>query len=280
MKQPQHRNLSPLESIEQLLNQVRAYQKPNVFEELLKFCAKIRNLSPYNAWLINQQMPGAKAVMTAEQWKRKYKRKPKPNARPLVILLPFGPIGLVWDIQDTMPETGYSLFDDTQYILDTIASPFQVAGHVNNDVIANLKKALNFNGIVVEEFRATATQAGKIVCDNSKRISIETKHRLIQTSSLFLLSVNSNARIEEWFSTVCHELAHLFCHHITLKCKGCSKEKEWKTRNLSTIAEEFEAETVAWLVCNRLNLEPPSIDYLQCYIKDEELRFYKHRCCS
>ncbi|MBK7442542.1 MAG: hypothetical protein IPI65_13570 [Bacteroidetes bacterium] len=39
-------------------------------------------------------------VLSAEKWK-KYRRTIKKNARPLLILMPFGPVEFVYDITDT-----------------------------------------------------------------------------------------------------------------------------------------------------------------------------------
>ena len=43
----------------------------------------------------------------------------------------------------------------------------------------------------------------------------------------------------------------------------------WQLRCLSHVQEEFEAETVAWLVCERMNIYNPSEGYL-CHYTDNE----------
>ena len=61
---------------------------------------------------------------------------------------------------------------------------------------------------------------------------------------------------------VFHELAHLFCQHI-----GCSW---WEGRSYTRETKEFEAETVAYLVCKRLGIQSHSVEYLANYLDENE----------
>lgn len=60
-----------------------------------------------------------------------------------------------------------------------------------------------------------------------------------------------------------HELGHLFCYH---QCYDPSKH-----RSLTLKEREFEAETVAWLVCKRQGIENPSEEYLASYAPHGEI---------
>lgn len=59
------------------------------------------------------------------------------------------------------------------------------------------------------------------------------------------------------FHTICHELGHLFCYHQFYT--------ESKRQKLTIKEREFEAETVAWLVCKRHGIYNPSEEYLASY---------------
>ena len=66
------------------------------------------------------------------------------------------------------------------------------------------------------------------------------------------------------YVTLVHELAHLYCGHL-----GTSNDDWWPNRRgLSETVREFEAESVAFLVCCRLGIENPSHEYLSGYVKD------------
>jgi hypothetical protein len=53
--------------------------------------------------------------MTARDWWTRFGRRPKPHARPLIILRSFGPVDFVYDVLDTegkaLPESAFSLLD-------------------------------------------------------------------------------------------------------------------------------------------------------------------------
>lgn len=77
--------------------------------------------------------------------------------------------------------------------------------------------------------------------------------------------VNRNHSLEEKFATITHELGHLFCGHL-----GSDNEKLWPSRTgLSHEVEEFEAESVSWLICERAGLKNPSEKYLSGYLDEE-----------
>jgi hypothetical protein len=62
---------------------------------------KFPYLAPYNAMMVKVQKPGSAFVATLDTWQKVYHRRPKPGARPLVILRRFGPISFVYELDDT-----------------------------------------------------------------------------------------------------------------------------------------------------------------------------------
>ena len=68
-------------------------------------------------------------------------------------------------------------------------------------------------------------------------------------NSRFIISINKNLSRIVQFHTICHELGHLFCYHQFYT--------ESKRRKLTIKEREFEAETVAWLVCKRHGIYNP-----------------------
>ncbi|MGB4221649.1 MAG: ImmA/IrrE family metallo-endopeptidase, partial [Smithellaceae bacterium] len=83
---------------------------------------------------------------------------------------------------------------------------------------------------------------------------------------LYHLVVNQNHSKEEKFATIAHELGHLYCGHL-----GTPNENWWPDRCKEHInIQEFEAESVAWLVCERSGIKNPSAEYLSGYLNKND----------
>ena len=121
-KQPNHPKPEHPENkgqVDLLFQAVSSYSKCKEFKSLLAFCARFKHLSPYNAMLVQMQRPTATYVLTADEWKNKYNRVIKPDARPMIILVPFGPVDFVFDVYDTEPVE--KMFpDDIDALMDLI----------------------------------------------------------------------------------------------------------------------------------------------------------------
>lgn len=61
-------------------------------------------------------------------------------------------------------------------------------------------------------------------------------------------------------------MGHLYCGHL-----GRSETGPWPDRRgLPHEIKEFEAESVAWLACERLGIENPSARYMTSYLEGSE----------
>jgi len=84
-------------ALDELFNATYAYRSSQEFYDLVQFVRRFRFYSPYNAFLIHIQRPGAIYVAPPHRWKRQYGRTVKPNANPIVIMQPMGPVMFVFD---------------------------------------------------------------------------------------------------------------------------------------------------------------------------------------
>ena len=73
-------------SIDELFQFARQYTSSESFNGLMRFIARFRLYSPFNAMLAHIQMPGATFVAPPYRWTRDYGRRIKPGARPVVLL--------------------------------------------------------------------------------------------------------------------------------------------------------------------------------------------------
>lgn len=111
---------------------------------------------------------------------------------------------------------------------------------------------------VAKDVRASQKiQAGFDKHRNPVHVYIPVKYDLI---------VNTNLSREAQYATIVHELAHLYCGHL-----GTPNNQWWPDRRgLEHQAEEFEAESVAYMVCTRLGIDNPSEQYLAGYLRQKE----------
>ena len=84
--------------------------------------------------------------------------------------------------------------------------------------------------------------------------------------SRFSITLNKSYSIKEKYSTIVHELAHIFCGHL-----GWEEKRWWNDRSkVSDKIAEIEAESISFLVCKRLGLETTSESYLSSYVEDNK----------
>lgn len=256
-------------NLDELYSNVENFRESESFQQMLDFVSSFKKLSPYNAFLLYQQRPGARYVLNASQWLKLYKRKIKPNARPLIILVPFGPVDYVYDISDTYPvddNNNPSLFAETdEEILSSIIEPFKTDGYEPKVEMSQLEESMKHHGIIVDaNFKAGNDYAGRIevLGDYHPKMTVQYKRKNIYITANYLLSIRDNAQCGEAFATAVHELGHLFCHHLT-----AVPRKAWEVRYLDHASKEFEAESVSYIVCTRLGIKTNSADYLSGYCK-------------
>ena len=256
-------------ALDELFNATYAYHSSNEFYELVQFVTRFRYYSPYNAFLIHIQRPGARYVAPPSRWERKYGRGVKPNANPIVILQPIGPVMFVFDVSDTEPGP------DARLLPREIDRPFEVRyGSVGAELKMTMENAKR-DGIRIHPHRAGSQRGGSIqtVDDriNTKIIYQYGKDRngfpkRYEIPVRYELLLNQDLNPEAQYAIFVHELAHLYCGHL-----GTPNKKWWPNRyGLSHSAVEFEAESVSYLVCARLGIQTESEKYLSGYAKNNE----------
>jgi hypothetical protein len=128
----------------------------------------------------------------------------------------------------------------------------KIEGDIPDNLYKTLCKNLPKYGIYLDNnFLAANTYGGYIMKYEEAKLHVTTiNFKSIYYHSKFIISVNRNLKTTEKFHTICHELGHLFCCH--------QHYSPSKRRYLTKKEREFEAETVAWLVCKRLGIKNPS----------------------
>lgn len=227
-----------LKALDSLFQASARYKQSKNFIELLEFINRFPKLSPFNAFLIHMQNSGVKLVLSHSKWKE-YNREVKFNARPMVILMPFGPVEFVFDIADTFGE------EVPEYLLN----PFYTVGSFDGVIYQNVLKNLSKEGIIFEEREMHKGSAGVAERLNTER---------------FKITINSSFDLNTRFSTLVHELAHILCGHLGT----FTDYKLPSRRGFTEDVVELEAESVSFLVCKRIGLKTTSEPYLYEYLKN------------
>ncbi len=230
------------ETFDSLINLTSTYKGSRRFLEFLNFTSKIKNYSAFNVALIHAQNPNVEYVATSNDWERRHKRKVKANAKPIVILAPFHPILMVFDVNDT----------DGAPLPNRCFSAFWAEGYEPYEELETLVDYLGKEGVKVTYEDLSKNLAGCIT-------------RNIGKTPEYSMKINENHAIAVRFATVIHEIGHWLCGHLG-KAKGVPNRA-----HLDLAQKEFEAESVSYVVCKRFGIRSNSEEYLADYVDRQSL---------
>jgi hypothetical protein len=229
--------------LDTLFTNSRLYRTSAAYKELLDFVIRLRNFAPFNAMLLQVQKPGLTYTASAADWLARFGRTPKDGARPLLILCPFGPVALVYDVMDT---EGKDLPQDVAI--------FFAHGPIGEIEIGAFRQQTSQSNILWDDLDAGDRKAGSIRC----------VHRATQPNegSVYRMLLNKNHPPAVRFATLAHELAHLFLGHL-----GPDKALGVPLRQRPDYRwGELEAESVAFIVCARNGVTSKSETYLKHFV--------------
>ena len=225
--------------LDQLLTDSRLYRQSKDYKNLLDFVVRLRNFAPFNAMLLQLQKPGLSYAASALDWRLRFGRTIMEDSRPLLILWPFGPVAFVYDVLDT---EGKELPEDVM--------SFLASGVIDEARVASFVPLLGRKGIDWLYVDAGDQKAGSI------RVVQRPKND--NESTLYRIHINRNHPAPAQFTTLAHELAHLFLGHL-----GPDRKLNVPDRPRGSHAQiEIEAESVAFIVCKRNGVTSKSETYL------------------
>lgn len=228
--------------LDRLLLESRLYRSSREYGDLLDFVARLRGFAPFNAMLLHIQKPGLRFAASARDWRRRFGRHPRERARPLIILQPFGPVSLVYDLMDT---------EGSPVPRDVEAFPAQ--GLVLAGDIEHYRERLAQRAIEWIEVDAGDGRAGWIRLLTGAGEAERRRYRM---------GINRNHPLKTQFVTLAHELGHLFLGHLG----GDETLGIADRRQTGEVQKELEAESVAYIVCGRNGVEARSQPYLSNFL--------------
>lgn len=229
--------------LDDLFRATISYRNSKAYLDLLDYIVRFRRYSPYNCLLVRLQRPTVGYVATPSDWMTEFERKVKPDARPLMMLRPFGPVMFVFDIEDT----------EGKPPPPDLMRPFDAQGQLNPSVWSYTVMNAGHDGISVMGRDASLTRAGR-----AKRIGPTDR----SAPPTFEVLYNLKLTPTEAYITLTHELAHIYCGHLG----ECFKWRVPDRASVAKDAKEFEAESIAYIVCARQGIVTTAPKYLADYL--------------
>ena len=234
-----------------------------LYDDFVNFAIFMRvtkGYSYFNSALVLLQRPGALFVETEDIWERRYDRRVKPDATPIVIMLPFGPINFVYDYSDTYGDQVPSNMKDTF----NLPKPDPLTGKI----LPMLIYVLNQLGIYYGEKDYGSRMGGQVeFMETPIKVRSFDGKKEVTTNSHYALVVNKNLDENKKATTILHEVGHILCGHLPVdKENQRLRVMDRSHEHLSQEQEEFEAEKVCELVCKTLGLAYDNEHYLKGYL--------------
>ena len=190
------KNLADLETIFNPVDEMFAastrFRDNRYLIELLHFIARFPGYSAFNGLLLYTQNSSATYVATARGWQQKFGRRPKFDARPIVILAPMAPILFVFDIQDT----------EGPAVPSTLLQPRGTQPQLLNKIYTNTRHNCAVHGIAVHETTMDHGTTG-----TASRITPALRKQYqdldLQNDTSYLILIDRTQPIEDRYSLAC-----------------------------------------------------------------------------
>ena len=251
-------------TIDELFKRSRKYQNSNEFFRFFNFIARFNHYSRFNSMLVYLQDESVTFFGGANFWYKKFNRIVKEDARPYVILQPFSPVMLAYDVFQTEGK------DSPQEFLEKGlgTKPYDVSGKINPKTFEDAIFTATSLGIKITFKPLSFFNAGYVTTIFKGSLEIALKEGMSYEQNLAVLI---------------HELGHLFLGHTghlslrQMTKEGKIKEIKLMQRRMTRTAEELEAETISFLICKKLGLETKAAEYLAGYISiDKDLEQFSY----
>lgn len=252
---------SQQEYFDELVQRTANYRSSAEYLETLRVVAALKDFSPFNAYLLRIQRPTLRFATSLEKWERRFERSLRVDrpTYPLVILKPFGPVDFVYDFEDT----------EGRPLPLEVMEPYRASGYVSSQAWELVMRNARRRGVLVDfkdDGSEAAASIGSFSVADDEPDKKATREKPPVRFAVRLNGQSLHISREAQFTSLLHELGHLCCGHL-----GALPSDDWPQRHkLPLKAEEFEAESVAFIVCKRLGLECNSEEYLAGYVERGE----------
>ncbi len=233
--------------------------------DLLDQAANLRQHKLFNAFLASLQRPHADYLLQSHDWEERWRRRIRPGEHPIVLMVPFGPVGFYFDVSQTEEAQGARKLParfENPYRMDHI----QDAGAA----LAALRARVLLDGVRVNEAPLGHRFAGhiRLATGGFHEVPVRVRQQMVieRLPVRFEVTLNRNYTVTEQLATLTHEIGHLYCGHL-----GAKKSDWWPDRTGKDEAmREYEAESAARLVFRRIAPDATLPEHLEQYFAPGE----------
>lgn len=180
-------------TIDPRLRRTRAYRGRAEFEETVTFMARFKEYAPFNNMLVRLQSPECRYYATERDWRERFGRTPREDARPMLILAPRHPVLLVYDLE----ETSGRHFPKESLELE------ELEGEWHPQWLSRLGENAETHDRIKVDFKAlSSTLAG-----HSTIAAGDRGHKM-------RIRIHDGLDEPGRFAVLCHELAHVYLGHF------------------------------------------------------------------
>lgn len=247
-------------SVDSMLRYALASGTATSIGDLLDRVAAVQGRRLFNALLAVLQLPEATMVCTAADWEHKWRRLVRPGERPLVLLIPFGPVEFVFDISQT-EATERSL-----PVLIASSDHPHAAQAERIGLFRMLSLAADLGLEVVAPGQGISVAEGIRPPPTPRMLTrsasgTDTPRTVL---SRWLVALDRSSSAADQLASLAQELGRLFCGHL-----GASQDDPWPNReNRRYDVSDIEAEAVARLLFRRLAPTSPLPEVLARHTAD------------
>lgn len=233
-------------TIDSLLQQSREYRGSAEFQNMVSFMGLFRDYAPFNNMLVRLQNPTCSFYATEPDWRKRFERHLKEDARPLLILAPMHPVMLVYDLDQT----------EGKPLPKEVTEFAKFEGAWRSEWLARVVENAKVHDKIRLDFKTlSSTNAGFATVaagEGGWKMRIAIHDGLDEPSR---------------FGILCHELAHIYLGHL-----GSDKDHWWPSRReLSHRTVEVEAEATAFIVSSRFGLKGSSARYVSRHLGSDPI---------
>lgn len=233
-------------TIDSLLKQSKAYRGSAEFQDMVNFMGSFRDYAPFNNMLVRLQNPTCSFYATEPDWRNRFERTLKEDARPMLILAPMHPVMLVYDLDQT----------EGKPLPKEVTEFAKFEGEWKPSSLARLIENARVHDRIRVDFKSlSSTNAGFAT--------------VAAGEGGWKMRIAIHAELDEpsRFGVLCHELGHIYLGHL-----GSDKDHWWPSRKeLSHRTVEIEAEAVAFIVASRFGLMGASARYVSRYLGNDPM---------
>ena len=219
--------------------------------------------SMFNSALAFLQRPGVAWLLTEIEW-RNHGRTIRPDATPIVLMKPFGPVYFYYDFADT----------EGKYVPRGIKSlnefHFPERQPVAEKFLPVLQEACRYLSISYYEKAFGTKQLGEAGSREQPEIYTVDFDENKTHQANYYVTVSSTTNDTGRVHALLHELGHILCGHIEtgLRKQGQNYQickPPYRGKDLDPAIKETEAEMVCETVCRMINVTYNPDDYLEQY---------------